>query len=199
MREGAFRPLGGASSDCAVEDPRQGVNSLVPDIEKVPISKMRISQTSTATNTGTTESSCSRLRISLPRPGWAISASDTPHQVSTAFMVAARNHAPSRYQTSAGSLRFSALIESSDARWPGPPAPGVNSRAMPAKSMPQKATARMKAQRSPANRRSPSRLVRAKSVVLKLNSSNMSSAITISAPNAISRFILNPSHRRHRT
>ena len=109
-----------------------------------------MSQTMTATNTGTTDNRTSRLRISLPRLLCCSSARDTPHQVSMAFIVAARNQAASRYHTSTRSLR---------------PRSGVNSRAMPAKSMPQKAIARIMAQRMPTKRRSPKRLVRAKSVV----------------------------------
>ena len=126
------------------------LNRRSPAIDSVPIIKMRMSQTITATNTGTTASRVARLRISLPSELCCSSARETPHQVSMAFMVAARNQAANRYQVSVRSPRaFS----------------GVNSRAMPAKSMPQKAMARMVAQRTPTKRRSPKRLERAKSVV----------------------------------
>src|SRR5215216_7646280 len=57
-------------------------------------------------------------------------------------------------------------------------------RAIPAKSMPQKAMARMVAQRNPANFKSPSTSARANCVVLKLDTSNASSAPIIIIPHA---------------
>ncbi len=119
-------------------------------MESVPIIRMRMSQTMMATKSGTTDSRVARLKISLPSDWCWSRASETPHQVSMAFMVAARNQAASKYQTSTCSLR---------------PFSGVNRRAIPAKSIPQKAMDRIIAQRKPTNLRSPSKLARAKSVV----------------------------------
>ena len=82
---------------------------------------------------------------------WLATAIETPHQVSTAFIVAASSQAPNRYQTSLGSSE---------------PLSGVNRRAIPAKSMPQKASARMVAQGIPANFRLPSTSASANCVVL---------------------------------
>ena len=65
-----------------------------PEIEKVPMIKMRINQARTATTMGMI------LSISGPAPrlGWFKMAMEIPHQVIMAFIVAANSHAPSRYQ-----------------------------------------------------------------------------------------------------
>jgi hypothetical protein len=66
-------------------------------------------------------------------------------------MVAAKTHAPKRYQTAPEfALSFS----------------GVNKRAIPAKSKLQKANAKMVDHLKPANCRSPSKSFKANSVVL---------------------------------
>ena len=94
----------------------------------------RMSQTITATKTGTTcvrPSLISRLVLVL---ACRAMATETPHQVSVALKPAARSQAPKRYQTSAGSSR---------------PRSGVKMRAMPAKSMAQKAMASTIDQRMP--------------------------------------------------
>jgi hypothetical protein len=46
----------------------------------------------------------SRSTTALPSDSWLSNAIETPHQVNMAFIVAANNHAPNKYQTSVGSL-----------------------------------------------------------------------------------------------
>jgi hypothetical protein len=113
--------------------------------------KTLISQTKTETKIGTPLNKASLPSSSFPKPLWPNSAKETAHQVSMAFMVAARNHAPSKYHTSS---KRSLSLE------------GVNKRAIPAKSIPQKANDRIVDQRIPAKRKSPSKSVSANSVVL---------------------------------
>src|SRR5512139_354540 len=94
-------------------------------------------------------------------------ATDTPHQVRMALKAAARNQAPNRYQTSAGSLR---------------PFSGVKMRAMPAKSMPQKARAKMVAHSNGPNVRVPRMSCSANCVLEKLKISKASKAIVMITP-----------------
>ncbi len=54
----------------------------------------------TATKIGTTFSRVWRAMTAFPRVSWLTIAIDTPHQVSSAFMVAAINQAANRYQLS---------------------------------------------------------------------------------------------------
>src|SRR5512140_3274084 len=102
---------------------RSAANMRWPAIESVPMIRMRITHTMTATKTGTILFTSSPSIIATLATLWLATAIETPHQVRMAFMVAASSHAPNRYQTSFGSSVFC---------W------GVNRRAMPAKSMPQK-------------------------------------------------------------
>jgi hypothetical protein len=59
-----------------------------------------ISHTSTATKMGMPLNKVSLPINSLPKPRWLSNANEIDHQVNMAFMVAARNHAPSKYQIS---------------------------------------------------------------------------------------------------
>src|SRR5574340_740023 len=100
----------------------------LPAVESEPISRMRITHTISATNTGTTLLMVDESIIERDSMEWLVMAIETPDQVSTAFMVAASSQAQNMYHTSFDSCR---------------PVSGVNRRAMPAKSMAQKASARI--------------------------------------------------------
>src|SRR5512139_2657326 len=129
-----------------------------------------------ATKIGTILMRVSRSTTALPNSDWLSKASETPHQVSMEFIVAANSQAPKRYQDSEGSLL---------------PASGVNRRAIPAKSMQQKAIARIVAHLRLANSRSPSKSDRAYMVVLKLKISKAIKAAIMITPNASPRRRLN--------
>ena len=88
------------------------------------MSKTRMTQIIIARKIGTHLTKLSRETIALPSVWLLTTAMDMLHQVKTAFIVAASNQAPKRYQTSSGSLL---------------PVSGVNIRATPATSIPQKA------------------------------------------------------------
>src|SRR5512133_3034541 len=151
-------------------------NIRSPAREKVPIISTRMTQTMSATKTGTAVWMVLLAITAEPKLLWLTMATETPHQVSVAFMAAARIQAPNRYQTSAGSSFISCS--------------GVNRRAIPAKSIPQKAMDRIVAQRIPAKASSPSTSLSANSVVLKLKISKANRAPMIMNPKALLRWLM---------
>ena len=107
MLAGRVEPMGlrvGRTLDCVWAGVRCGalLKMRFPAIEREPMIKMRMIQTIKATKTGTTEVSVLASMTAVLATAWLAMAIEMPHQVRTAFIMAASIQAPKRYQTSLG-------------------------------------------------------------------------------------------------